>query len=197
MDITPTDTRLERELEYDARIAERLRYYRKAAGYTLADFAETLGTRDAIAATLPIRVRSVTPALSLAAQEAAHGPALWDRDPDRCCALRKVEPLGRLLAPYRAWVTGLRRGESESRADTPVVAWDARRRKVKVNPIARWSSADVEAYADRHAILVNPLKQLGYTSIGCQPCTRPVAEGEHERAGRWSGAPKTECGIHA
>lgn len=160
-------------------------------------FVETLGTRDAIAATLPITVISVTPALSLERQAAEHGPALWERDPDRCCALRKVEPLGRLLAPYRAWVTGLRRDESPTRAATPVVAWDAARRMVKVNPIAGWTSADVSAYADRHGILVNPLKQLGYASIGCTPCTRPVAQGEPERAGRWGGDAKTECGIHA
>lgn len=160
-------------------------------------FAETLGTRDAIAATLPIRVLSVTPALSLADQEAEYGPALWERDPDRCCALRKVAPLGRLLAPYRAWVTGLRRDESRTRADTPVVGWDAARRMVKINPIARWTSADVTAYAEEHRILVNPLKQLGYASIGCEPCTRPVAAGEPERAGRWGGVAKTECGIHA
>ncbi|MFT3871194.1 MAG: phosphoadenylyl-sulfate reductase [Nocardioides sp.] len=159
-------------------------------------FVETLGTRDAIAATLPINVISARPAVSLEHQERELGPALWERDPDLCCAIRKVEPLGRLLAPYRAWVTGLRRDESATRAQTPVVAWDPRRRKVKVNPIARWTSADVELYAAQHGIIVNPLKQIGYASIGCWPCTRPVSEGEDERAGRWSGAQKTECGIH-
>jgi len=160
-------------------------------------FIETLGTRDAIAATLPIQVITAVPALSLDEQEQRHGPALWESDPDRCCALRKVEPLARLLEPYRAWATGLRRDESATRAETPVVAWDDRRRKVKVNPIARWSSEDVEEYAARHHVLVNPLKQIGYASIGCAPCTRPVGDGEDERAGRWSGATKTECGIHA
>ncbi|MFN8194643.1 MAG: phosphoadenylyl-sulfate reductase [Nocardioidaceae bacterium] len=159
-------------------------------------FVETIGTRDAIAATLPINVISARPAVSLEQQELELGSRLWEREPDRCCAIRKVEPLGRLLAPYRSWVTGLRRDESATRADTPVVAWDARRRKVKINPIARWSSADVELYAEEHGIIVNPLKQIGYASIGCEPCTRPVAEGEDERAGRWSGATKTECGIH-
>ncbi|MFN8190782.1 MAG: phosphoadenylyl-sulfate reductase [Nocardioidaceae bacterium] len=160
-------------------------------------FVETLGTRDAIAATLPINVITAAPALSLAEQEEQFGPALWERDPDRCCALRKVEPLGRLLEPYRAWATGLRRDESASRADTPVVAWDDRRRKVKVNPIVGWTAEDVEDYAARHHVLVNPLKQIGYASIGCAPCTRPIGDGEDERAGRWAGATKTECGIHA
>ena len=160
-------------------------------------FVETIGTRDAIAATLPINVISARPAVTLEQQERELGPALWERDPDRCCAIRKVEPLGRLLVPYRAWVTGLRRDESPSRAATPIIAWDSARRKVKVNPIARWSTADVDLYAEKHQILINPLKQIGYTSIGCEPCTRPVADGADERSGRWAGATKTECGIHA
>ena len=160
-------------------------------------FTETIGTRDAVASTLPVDVVTAHPRQTVAEQEREHGPALWERDPDLCCALRKVEPLARLLEPYRAWVTGLRRDESAARAGTPVVAWDEKRRMVKVNPIARWSAADVTAYAEEHGVLVNPLRQVGYASVGCWPCTRPVGEDEDERAGRWSGSSKSECGIHA
>lgn len=160
-------------------------------------FPETLGTRDALRATLDIEVLDVRPTRSVAQQELDHGPRLWDTDPDRCCELRKVQPLARALAPYRAWVTGIRGDETAARVGTPVVHWDGARRMVKVNPIARWTQAEVDAYAARHGVLVNPLRQLGYASIGCAPCTRPVRTGESERAGRWSGADKVECGIHA
>lgn len=159
-------------------------------------FAETIGTRDALAATLDITVIDVVPGLGLAEQEDRFGPDLWRRDPDTCCRLRKVEPLARVLASYRAWVTGIRREESAARASTPVVEWDEGRGLVKVNPIARWTRHEATLYAQRHGILVNPLLQLGYDSIGCAPCTRPVAPGEDARAGRWPGAAKTECGLH-
>lgn len=159
-------------------------------------FAETIGTRDALEATLDIRVINAQPELTLAEQEQQFGAELWARDPDGCCRIRKVEPLARVLAPYRAWVTGIRREESTSRADTGVVEWDARRRMVKVNPIARWTRQETTLYADRHSILVNPLLRVGYESIGCAPCTRPVSRGEDGRAGRWAGNGKTECGLH-
>jgi phosphoadenosine phosphosulfate reductase len=159
-------------------------------------FAETLGTRDAVAATYPVNLLSITPVQSVAEQDAAHGPRLYERDPDLCCALRKVEPLERALHDYDAWFTGLRRDESPSRANTPIVAWDERRGKVKVNPIARWSDHDVETYVRSHGVLINPLLQDGYNSVGCAPCTRRVAPGEGARAGRWAGLAKDECGIH-
>lgn len=159
-------------------------------------FAETIGTRDALQATLDIEVVDARPELTVEQQERAHGPRLWSTDPDLCCTLRKVEPLERVLAPFRAWVTGIRGDETADRVGTPVVHWDARRAMVKVNPIARWTQAEVDAYAARHDVLVNPLRQLGYASIGCAPCTRPVAAGEDQRAGRWAGAAKVECGIH-
>ena len=160
-------------------------------------FAETLGTRDAIAATLDIELLNVTPDLTVEQQAQKFGPTLWNSDPDRCCQMRKVAPLARVLAPFTAWVTGVRGDETAARVGTPVVHWDAKRGMVKVNPIARWTHEEVEAYASRHGVLINPLQQLGYASIGCAPCTRPVRDGESARAGRWSGADKTECGIHA
>ncbi|MGE9807634.1 MULTISPECIES: phosphoadenylyl-sulfate reductase [unclassified Janibacter] len=159
-------------------------------------FAETLGTRDAYAAMLPIRLRTILPLLSVAEQDAEHGPRLHDRDPNACCAMRKVEPLERALSEHSAWVTGMRRADAPTRTDITLVGWDERRGMVKVNPIAAWTDEDVDRYAGEQGVFLNPLRQEGYTSIGCAPCTRPVAEGEDARAGRWSGTGKVECGLH-
>ena len=159
-------------------------------------FAETIGTRDAVAATLPVRVQSVQPLWTVAEQDADLLPRLYERDPDRCCWLRKVEPLGRALAPYWAWASGIRRDESTSRQDTPVVTWDSRRAVVKLHPMATWTQGDVDAYVVEHDVLVNPLVGDGYPSIGCEPCTVRVAAGADPRSGRWAGLEKTECGIH-
>ena len=159
-------------------------------------FAETLGTRDAVAQVYDVTVRTVLPLLSVAQQDAEHGAELWRRDPDACCAMRKVEPLSRALADVDAYATGIRRDEAPTRTRTPVVEWDAKRGKVKVNPIARWTQDDVDAYVATNGILVNPLHEDGYPSIGCAPCTRRVAPGEDARAGRWADSSKTECGLH-
>ncbi len=159
-------------------------------------FAETLRTRDAIAATYEVNLITLTPRQTVAEQDASYGPKLHDRDPDRCCRLRKVAPLNRALIQYHAWATGLRRVEALSRAGTPVVSYDTRRGKVKVAPIAAWSDQDVEDYIAEHAILINPLLTAGYRSLGCAPCTQAVAAREDTRAGRWAGLAKTECGIH-
>jgi phosphoadenosine phosphosulfate reductase len=159
-------------------------------------FAETIGTRDAVAATMPVDVRTVLPLWTVAEQDADVLPRLHERDPDRCCWLRKVEPLGRALEPFSAWVSGVRRDESPSRADTPVVKWDARRGIVKVHPLAGWTQADADDWIAEHGVLVNPLVDEGYPSIGCEPCTARVEAGADARSGRWSGSNKTECGIH-
>jgi phosphoadenosine phosphosulfate reductase len=159
-------------------------------------FAETIGTRDAIAQVYDVNVRTVLPLLSVTQQDAEHGPKLYERDPDACCAMRKVEPLARGLEPYVAWASGIRRDEATSRSDIGVVEWDAKRQKVKVNPIAAWTGDDVDAYVAEHGVLVNPLAYDGYPSIGCAPCTRRVAPGEDPRSGRWAGTGKTECGLH-
>ncbi|MTE21531.1 phosphoadenylyl-sulfate reductase [Streptomyces sp. TRM43335] len=159
-------------------------------------FPETIGTRDAVAAVMDVNVVTLTPRQTVAEQDAEYGPRLHDRDPDLCCALRKVGPLRAGLEKYDAWATGLRRDESPTRANTPVVGWDEKRGKVKVSPIARWTQDDVDRYVDEHGVLTNPLLMDGYPSIGCAPCTRRVSEGEDARAGRWSGRAKTECGLH-
>jgi phosphoadenosine phosphosulfate reductase len=121
---------------------------------------------------------------------------LWMDDVDACCAARKVEPLERLLATKAAWISGLRRDEAVTRANASIVSWDLGRGLVKVNPIATWTELDVARYARDRDLLVHPLRERGYASIGCWPCTRPVAEGEDPRAGRWAGLDKTECGLH-
>jgi phosphoadenosine phosphosulfate reductase len=159
-------------------------------------FAETLGTRDAVDVVLPVRVRTLRPELTVAEQNAQYGPRLYERDPDLCCALRKVAPLRRALTEYDAWVTGVRRDETAARAGVQVVQWDEGNSKVKVNPIAHWSARDVAGYVDYHGVLHNPLLDAGYASIGCAPCTGPVAADEDPRSGRWAGQAKNECGIH-
>jgi phosphoadenosine phosphosulfate reductase len=159
-------------------------------------FAETLGTRDAVAQVYDVKVRTMLPLLTVEQQELEHGPRLYERDPNACCALRKVEPLARGLADYTAWASGIRRDEAATRRDIGVVEWDAKREMVKVNPIAAWTAADVDAYIAEHGVLVNPLAYDGYPSIGCAPCTRRVAPGQDARSGRWAGSSKTECGLH-
>jgi phosphoadenosine phosphosulfate reductase len=160
-------------------------------------FAETVGTADAVGATMDVNLIPITPVQSIAEQDAEYGPELFRRDPDLCCALRKVQPLNEALQDYDAWATGLRRAETHNRIIAPVVGWDAKKSKVKVSPLARWTDADVEKYAAEHGVLVNPLVYDGYPSIGCAPCTRRVAPGEDPRSGRWAGTHKTECGIHS
>jgi phosphoadenosine phosphosulfate reductase len=159
-------------------------------------FAETIGTRDWIGGVMPITLVNVQPEQTVAEQDAQYGAELHQRDPDLCCSLRKVQPLARALAGYVAWGSGVRRDESPTRAGTRVVDWDAKRGMVKVNPLAAWTQEHVDAYTAEHQVPVNPLQEIGYASIGCAPCTRPVAPGEDPRAGRWAGRGKTECGLH-
>ncbi len=159
-------------------------------------FAETIGTRDAVAATLPVTIRSITPRQSVEQQDASFGVRLYERNPDQCCALRKVMPLRATLKEYAAWASGLRRDEAATRANVRVVEWDEQRAMIKLNPIAAWTQDDVDRYIADNNILVNPLLFDGYGSIGCAPCTRRIAPGEDARAGRWSGTGKVECGLH-
>lgn len=158
-------------------------------------FVETIGTRDAVAQTYKINLINVTAELSVEQQDAQYGKNLFARDPDACCGMRKVAPLSRALEGYDAWATGLRRADSPSRADTPVVSWDARRGKIKIAPVADWTDEQVADYIDDNQLITNPLLEDGYPSIGCAPCTKP-ADPDDPRAGRWAGLGKTECGIH-
>ncbi len=159
-------------------------------------FAETIGTRDAVSAVYPVNVVNVTPATTVAEQDAELGPKLYGRNPDLCCYLRKVVPLEKALGPYDAWITGVRKDETDSRSTTRVVQWDSKRQMVKVNPIVDWSQEQVDTYIAEQGVLVNPLVYDGYPSIGCQTCTMRVEAGADPRSGRWAGTAKTECGIH-
>ncbi|HEU5474781.1 MAG TPA: phosphoadenylyl-sulfate reductase [Actinophytocola sp.] len=159
-------------------------------------FAETIGTRDAIEVVYPrLHVIDAAAEQSVAEQEAEFG-LLNRTDPSRCCHLRKVVPLQRTLANYEAWVTGLRRADGPTRADTPIVQWDERNGLVKVNPIAAWTDEEFRAYVVERGILENPLVAAGYPSIGCAPCTAKPLPGADLRSGRWAGLTKTECGLH-
>ncbi len=178
-------------LELIAQAAPDLDVFFLDTGY---HFAETLETRDHYAERL--RIRTVLPLITVEEQNALHGPKLHDRNPDQCCALRKVEPLNRAVAGRQAWVTGMRRVDAPTRTDITLVGYDEKRAMVKLNPIAAWDDEDVERFAFEEDVHLNPLRQQGYASIGCAPCTRPVAPGEDPRAGRWAGSNKTECGLH-
>jgi phosphoadenosine phosphosulfate reductase len=159
-------------------------------------FAETIGTRDAVGSVYDVRIVNATAEHSVAEQDSLLGKDLFARDPNQCCALRKVAPLERTLAGYDAWVTGVRRVEAPTRANTPLVTFDEKFGLVKINPIAAWSDEDMDAYIAEHGILVNPLVSEGYPSIGCAPCTAKPLPGADKRSGRWAGTGKIECGLH-
>ena len=159
-------------------------------------FPETHQTRRIVGETLDVRIVDVLPELTVEQQDATHGKDLFARDPQACCAMRKVEPLAESLQDYEVWFTGVRRDESPTRTDAPLVSFDETHKLVKVNPMVRWSLDDLVEHSQTHGLPVNPLLSEGYLSIGCAPCTRKVAPGEDPRAGRWSGSDKIECGIH-
>ncbi len=152
-------------------------------------FPETLATAAAVERRYPIVLRRYAP------DPAAVVEKQYLTDPNACCNARKVLPLERALAGRKAWVTGMRRVDADTRVEIPVVQRD-KRGLVKINPIASWTDEDIASYAADHDVPLNPLLQQGYPSIGCAPCTRQVAPGEHGRAGRWAGQGKTECGLH-
>jgi len=160
-------------------------------------FVETIGTRDAVEAVYDINVVNVTAENSVAKQDELYGKDLFAREPNECCRMRKVEPLGRALRGYTAWVTGIRRVEAPTRAKAPLISWDKAFGLVKINPIAAWTDEDMQNYIDANDVLVNPLVFEGYPSIGCAPCTAKPVEGADPRSGRWAGLSKTECGLHA
>ena len=159
-------------------------------------FPETYALIESVRDKYGIVAEKLQPALAPEEQARAHGEALWTRQPDQCCHMRKIEPLEKKLSGLRAWVTGIRRKQSPTRAGTRKVEWDTKFNLVKVNPLAEWSTRQVWEYLQKNHVPYNPLHDKGYPSIGCTHCTRPVQAGQHERAGRWSGFEKTECGLH-
>jgi phosphoadenosine phosphosulfate reductase len=159
-------------------------------------FAETLELRERIKRRYGIEVELKQPELSVAEYEAAHGGPLYKTQPDRCCFDRKITVLQRAAVGFDAWMSGIRRDQSPDRAKAPIVGWDKKFGLVKVSPLANSTKQDIWRMITDHDIPYNPLHDQGYTSIGCWPCTRAVMFGEDERAVRWSGSAKTECGLH-
>lgn len=153
-------------------------------------FAETWWLAETLTKRHGLNLTVVSPAPAVVRDD------LWQTNVEGCCAIRKVEPLNRVLSGRAGWVTGVRRVDGPTRANAPIVTWDIARGLVKLNPLATWTDDDMVLYQQLHDLPVNPLSERGYSSIGCWPCTRPVAPGEDKRAGRWSGQGKTECGLH-
>jgi phosphoadenosine phosphosulfate reductase len=159
-------------------------------------FQETVGFREEAMRHYPLPIEVVTPEITIEEQVERYGPQMYTCAPGLCCEIRKVRPQKRFLEGYDAWVTGIRRDQTPQRAGTPVVVYDEFFGVAKIAPLARWSAEQVEEYVVENDVPLNPLISRGYRSIGCEPCTRPVAPGEDARAGRWAGTGKTECGIH-
>jgi len=159
-------------------------------------FPETYRLLEQIEQRYGVRVERAKSLLTPEQQEEQWGPALWSRDPNQCCNLRKVEPLKAQLSGLSAWVTGIRRDQAATRASAKKIDWDEKFGLIKLNPLADWSWARVWEYIRANQVPYNPLHEQNYPSIGCTYCTRPVAPGEDPRAGRWSGFEKTECGLH-
>jgi phosphoadenosine phosphosulfate reductase len=158
-------------------------------------FRESYETRDRLVERYGLNL--IQPhVITVAEQHRQEGPNLWERDQDRCCEIRKVKPLLEVLEPYESWVSGIRRDQSPSRADTPKIQWSEQYEVWKLHPLADWDEKRVWAYVNVNEIPYNPLHETGYRSIGCIPCTRPTTPDEEERAGRWAGSDKLECGIH-
>ena len=176
-----------------ARIEPRVYVFNLDTGY---QFPETLALRERIQEKYTVAIALERPELPVAEYEALHGGPLYDRDPDRCCLDRKVAVLQRVAVDFDAWATGIRRDQSPARADTPIVRWDRKFGLAKISPLACWTKHDVWNRILKENIPYNPLHDRGYPSIGCWPCTRAVGADGDERAGRWSGTAKTECGLH-
>lgn len=159
-------------------------------------FPETYTLIEEIESKYGINVERCRPSLTPTDQAVVHGEALWSFDPDRCCAIRKIEPLKEKLQTLKAWITGIRRDQAPTRANAKKLEWDDKFALWKINPLADWSSERVWSYIRANSVPYNPLHDRNFPSIGCTWCTRPVKPGDDPRAGRWSGFAKTECGLH-
>jgi phosphoadenosine phosphosulfate reductase len=177
-----------------AEIEPGVRIFNLETGY---QFPETLELRERIKDRYGIEVELVRPELTVAEYEEEHGGPLYRIRPDQCCFDRKILPLRRAVVGYEAWISAIRADQTAHRAAAGVVQWDQKFGLVKVNPLLRWTKRDVWAFIVTHRVPYNPLHDRGYPSIGCWPCTKAVAAGEDERAGRWAGQAKTECGLHS
>jgi phosphoadenosine phosphosulfate reductase len=159
-------------------------------------FPETYNLMDQVEQKYGITIERVYPLQSPEEQERVHGAGLWQRSPDQCCNLRKVEPLQRKMGELEAWITSIRRDQTAARSAVCKIEWDKKFDLVKINPIADWSSKQVWQYIREHDVPYNALHERNFPSIGCTHCTRAVRPGEDPRSGRWAGSSKTECGLH-
>jgi phosphoadenosine phosphosulfate reductase len=180
-------------LDMLSRITDKAQVFTLDTGFL---FEETVRFREEAMKKYPLPLKVLTPGLTVEEQVARYGPRLYSCAPDLCCEIRKIEPQRRFLQDYGAWVTGIRRDQTVQRARTPIVALDEYFGVAKIAPLVNWSAGEVEEYVRERGVPLNPLLGGGYKSIGCAPCTRPVAPGEDARAGRWPGMDKTECGLH-
>ncbi len=176
-----------------AEIEPRVYVFNLDTGY---QFRETLQLRDRIAQRYGIHVELKQPELTVQQYEAQHGGPLYQTNPDQCCFDRKVRVLREAVVGFHAWMSGIRRDQTPDRARAPILGWDKKFQLVKISPLANWTKSQVWKFILEHDVPYNPLHDQGYPSIGCWPCTRPVLFGEDDRAGRWSGTAKTECGLH-
>jgi phosphoadenosine phosphosulfate reductase len=176
-----------------AGIEPRVRIFNLDTGY---QFRETLELRERIKDRYGIAVEYVRPETTPAEYEDMHGGPLYRIRPDQCCHDRKIVPLRKAAQGYDAWISAIRKDQTRDRGQADVVQWDAKFGLVKINPLLHWTKKDVWAFIMRHEVPYNPLHDQNYPSIGCEPCTSPVAPGEDERAGRWAGTKKKECGLH-
>ena len=176
-----------------SQVAPGVRVFNLDTGY---QFPETLELRERIRERYGIEVELVRPDETVEQMEARLGGPIYGARPDECCRMRKIEPLRRALRGHTAWITAIRRDQTSHRAQAGIVEWDAKFGLVKVNPLANWTRTDVWRYIVDNDVPYNPLHDRGFPSIGCWPCTRQAAAGAGERAGRWAGIAKTECGLH-
>jgi phosphoadenosine phosphosulfate reductase len=160
-------------------------------------FRETYELKDKLEEKYGMRFIRYTTRISLDQQADIYGPKLWEVNPDLCCNIRKVEPLREALKRYSGWITAIRRDQSPTRANAQIIEWDQKFNLLKINPLATWTKKEVWKYIIDHGVPYNPLYDMGYASIGCIYCTTPVTAGEDERAGRWRGFKKKECGLHS
>jgi phosphoadenosine phosphosulfate reductase len=181
-------------IHWVAQVAPRTHVFNLETGY---QFRETLELRDRIAKRYGVEVALEQPATTVVEYEHLHGGPLYRTDPDRCCGDRKIAVIRRVLVGFDAWMSGIRRDQSPDRSAAPIVGWDHKFGVVKVSPLANWTKSMVWDAIVRESVPYNPLHDKGFVSIGCQPCTRAIGAGEDERAGRWSGSAKTECGLHS
>jgi phosphoadenosine phosphosulfate reductase len=180
-------------IDIASRVASQFRVFTIDTGFLFPETYELMARAERH---YSIKVERVYAPITPEEQQRLHGPMLWARDPDRCCGIRKVEPLRRKLIELSAWITGIRRDQTTARASANKIEWDLTFERIKINPLVEWTASSVWGYIHQHKVPYNPLHDQDYPSIGCTHCTLPVRPGEHPRAGRWAGFGKTECGLH-